>query len=171
MNAGTLHPNRFTNSRFPLASPPPMTFSPLRFPRWSLNACCRRLAFLVPVLLAAPFIVRSASAQGPASPSRPLATVIHGGARTILRERMTPERDEAYRAALEAAVRAGHAVLTAGGSSVDAVVAAVQVMEDSPLFNADVGAVLTGAGTAELDAAILDGSARAAGAVAGVRTC
>lgn len=99
-----------------------------------------------------------------------VAIAIHGGAGTIVRERMTPERDAAYRAALEQALRAGHAVLTAGGSAVDAVSAAVRVMEDSPLFNAGVGAVLTDAGTAELDAAIMDGATRAAGAVAGVRT-
>lgn len=120
----------------------------------------------VPVLRAQPAVSSSAS---PATPSR-VAIAIHGGAGTIVRERMTPERDAAYRAALEQALRAGHAVLTAGGSALDAVTAAVRVMEDSPLFNAGVGAVLTDAGTAELDAAIMDGSTRAAGAVAGVRT-
>lgn len=96
--------------------------------------------------------------------------VIHGGAGTILRENMTAEQDAAYRAALEAALRAGYEVLQAEGTSMDAIVAAIQQMEDSPLFNAGRGAVLTDAGTAELDASIMDGRTRAAGAVAGVTT-
>ncbi|MDX1454522.1 MAG: isoaspartyl peptidase/L-asparaginase [Gammaproteobacteria bacterium] len=100
---------------------------------------------------------------------RELALAIHGGAGTILRKDMTPERDAEYRAALNAALDAGWHVLDGGGSSLDAVEAAILVMEDSPLFNAGKGAVFTCAGTNELDAAIMDGRNRNAGAVTGVK--
>jgi L-asparaginase / beta-aspartyl-peptidase len=94
--------------------------------------------------------------------------VIHGGAGTIQRGSMTPEREREYHDALEEALRAGHAILAQGGSSLDAIVAAIHVMEDSPLFNAGRGAVFTAEGTNELDASIMYGPTRAAGAVAGV---
>lgn len=94
--------------------------------------------------------------------------VIHGGAGTIARETMTPEREAAYRTALESALRAGHAILADGGEALDAVVAAVLVLEDDSLFNAGKGAVFTNAGTHELDAAIMDGPTLRAGSVAGV---
>ena len=96
--------------------------------------------------------------------------VIHGGAGTISRDSMTPEREAEYRASLERALRAGHDVLAAGGPALDAVVAAVQVMEDDSLFNAGRGAVFTNDGRNELDAAIMDGPTLRAGAVAGVTT-
>ncbi len=96
--------------------------------------------------------------------------VIHGGAGTISRESMTEEREAAYRAALELSLQRGHAVLADGGSALDAVVAAVQVLEDDSLFNAGRGAVFTNDGRNELDAAIMDGSTLDAGAVAGVTT-
>jgi len=95
--------------------------------------------------------------------------VIHGGAGAIRRDQLTPEREAEYAAALTAALMAGHAVLERGGSSVDAVEAAINVMEDSPLFNAGKGAVITADGRIELDAAIMDGATLAAGAVAGLR--
>ena len=95
---------------------------------------------------------------------------IHGGAGTIERDRMTPAQDAAYRAALTKALEAGSAVLAGGGSALDAVQAAVELMEDDPLFNAGRGAVFTAAGRNELDAAVMDGSNRAAGAVAGLTT-
>jgi beta-aspartyl-peptidase (threonine type) len=94
--------------------------------------------------------------------------VIHGGAGTILRANMTPELEKQYREALELALTRGHAVLARGGTSVDAVEAAIRVMEDSPLFNAGKGAVFTHDGKNELDASIMRGSDKAAGAVAGV---
>ncbi|MCK7556157.1 isoaspartyl peptidase/L-asparaginase [Chitinophaga sedimenti] len=96
--------------------------------------------------------------------------VIHGGAGTILKSQMTPEREKAYIAALEQSLRAGYAVLSRGGTSLDAVEAAVRVMEDSPLFNAGKGAVFTNEGKNELDAAIMNGKTLEAGAVAGVTT-
>jgi beta-aspartyl-peptidase (threonine type) len=100
---------------------------------------------------------------------RPIAIVIHGGAGVIEPSRMTPEKAESYSTGLAAALDAGYAVLEKGGSSLDAVTAAVRLMEDDPQFNAGRGAVLNHEGFAELDAAIMDGGAGRAGAVAGVR--
>src|SRR4051795_13419424 len=94
--------------------------------------------------------------------------VMHGGAGTITRASMTPEKEKAYREALELALRTGHAVLAKGGTSVDAVEAAIRVLEDSPLFNAGKGAVFTHEGKNELDSSIMRGLDKAAGAVAGV---
>jgi beta-aspartyl-peptidase (threonine type) len=98
----------------------------------------------------------------------PWAIVIHGGAGTITRARMTPEADAEYRRVMQAVIDSGAAVLSAGGSALDAVERAIRMMEDSPLFNAGKGAVFTHEGRNELDAAVMDGSSLAAGAVAGV---
>lgn len=98
------------------------------------------------------------------------AMVIHGGAGTIRKADMSPEREKAYTAALQAALDAGETILKKGGSSEEAVIAAIKIMEDSPLFNAGVGAVFTHEGTNELDASLMRGKDLAAGAVAGVRT-
>jgi len=94
--------------------------------------------------------------------------VIHGGAGTITRASMTAESEKQYHEGLEASLRAGHAVLARGGTSLDAVEAAIRVMEDSPLFNAGKGAVFTHDGKNELDASIMDGKTKMAGSVAGV---
>ncbi|WP_206539561.1 isoaspartyl peptidase/L-asparaginase family protein [Aurantiacibacter gangjinensis] len=94
--------------------------------------------------------------------------VIHGGAGTIERDRMTPERDAEIRAALDNALDTGAAILAEGGSALDAVEATIRVLEDDPNFNAGRGAVFTAAGRNELDASIMDGRTRDAGAVAGV---
>lgn len=99
-----------------------------------------------------------------------IALVIHGGAGTILKENMTPEREAAYRETLAEALRGGFAVLEKGGYSLDAVVAAIRIMEDSELFNAGKGAVFTGQGKNELDASIMDGATGKAGAVGSVTT-
>ncbi|MEE4329662.1 MAG: isoaspartyl peptidase/L-asparaginase, partial [Wenzhouxiangella sp.] len=99
---------------------------------------------------------------------QPIAIEIHGGAGTIDRSQMTEAREKTIRAALEAAVQAGHAVLDSGGSSLDAVTAALKVLEDAPEFNAGRGAVLTHQGRVEMDASIMDGSNLNAGAVASV---
>ena len=96
--------------------------------------------------------------------------VIHGGAGTILRSQMTPESERAYTEALTKALQTGYDILNRGGTALDAVEATVKVMEDDPLFNAGKGAVFTNEGKNELDAAIMDGRTRAAGAVAGVTT-
>ena len=94
--------------------------------------------------------------------------VIHGGAGTIERSKMTPEKDAAIRAGLNKALEAGERVLAAGGSALDAVEVAVRLLEDDPNFNAGRGAVFTYEGTHELDASIMDGRSRAAGAVGAV---
>jgi beta-aspartyl-peptidase (threonine type) len=96
------------------------------------------------------------------------ALAIHGGAGTILRNKMTPEREAAYHAGLRRSLDAGRAVLASGGSALDAVSAAVVALEDEPLFNAGRGAVYTSAGKQEMDAAVMEGRDRSAGAVAGI---
>ncbi len=96
--------------------------------------------------------------------------VIHGGAGTITREKMSPEKEAEYRGKITEAITVGYEILEKGNSSLDAVEAVVRIMEDSPLFNAGKGAVFTNAGTNELDASIMDGSTLQAGAVAGVKT-
>ena len=96
--------------------------------------------------------------------------VIHGGAGVIERRTITPDKDAAIRAGLEVALAAGERVLAGGGSALDAVEAAVRALEDDEHFNAGRGSVFTWDGTHELDASIMDGSNRSAGAVAGVET-
>jgi beta-aspartyl-peptidase (threonine type) len=98
-----------------------------------------------------------------------IAIAIHGGAGVISRASMTPDNERAYRADLGRALDAGYEVLDKGGSSLDAIVVAVKILEDSPYFNAGKGAVFNHAGINELDAAIMDGATQKAGAVAGVR--
>jgi L-asparaginase / beta-aspartyl-peptidase len=104
----------------------------------------------------------------PAPAGTGFGMVIHGGAGTITRATMTAEMETQYRAALEQALQAGHRILEQGGTSLDAVEAAVRVLEDAPLFNAGRGAVFTSEGRNELDAAIMDGRTLQAGAIAGV---
>lgn len=104
----------------------------------------------------------------PSQAKAPIGIVIHGGAGTISRDSMTPAQEQAYHAMLTHAVNQGYSVLERGGSSLDAVTAAVTILEDSPLFNAGKGAVYTFDETHELDASIMDGKSRNAGAVAGV---
>jgi beta-aspartyl-peptidase (threonine type) len=101
--------------------------------------------------------------------ARTIALVIHGGAGTIERDQMTPEKEKEYRAGLEKSLAAGYEILQRGGSSLDAVEACIRVLEDDPHFNAGKGAVFNSAGVNELDAAIMDGKTLKAGAVAGVR--
>jgi beta-aspartyl-peptidase (threonine type) len=96
--------------------------------------------------------------------------VVHGGAGIIERSRIPPEQDRAFRAGLDRALAAGEAILSGGGRSIDAVEAAIRALEDDPNFNAGRGAVFTYDGRNELDAAIMDGRDRSAGAVTGVTT-
>ncbi len=98
----------------------------------------------------------------------PITIVIHGGAGALERGRYTPAEEEAYKAKLTEALNAGYAVLDEGRPALDAVEAAIVIMEDSPLFNAGKGAVFTYDGHNELDAAVMDGRNKGAGAVAGV---
>src|SRR5213082_4260142 len=97
-----------------------------------------------------------------------IALAVHGGAGTIERSKMTPEREREYRSGIENALRAGSTILRRGGAALDAVEATVRVLEDDPHFNAGKGSVFTSAGTNEMDAAIMDGKTLAAGAVAGI---
>jgi beta-aspartyl-peptidase (threonine type) len=120
----------------------------------------RRAALFAAVLLAA------CGAEPPPVPDWSLA--IHGGARNLAKGDFTDEQAAAVRADLAAALRAGAAVLEGGGTSLDAVEAAIVLMEDSPWFNAGRGAVFTHDGRNELDASIMDGATGQAGAVAGV---
>ena len=96
------------------------------------------------------------------------ALAIHGGAGTIRRARLTPERAEQYHAALREILRRGEVVLAQGGRAIDAVTEAVCALEDDPLFNAGRGAVFTSAGAQAMDAAVMDGRDRSAGAVASI---
>ncbi|KLI97562.1 asparaginase [Luteimonas sp. FCS-9] len=118
------------------------------------------------MVLAAP-AASSAHPSGEAAPSGPVLA-IHGGA-GVVRGNLSPEEEASARAALAQALRAGHALLREGRPALDAVVAAVTVLEDDPAFNAGRGAVFTHEGHNELDASLMDGATRAAGAVAGVR--
>lgn len=97
------------------------------------------------------------------------AVVVHGGAGVIERKTMTPEAEKDYRAGIEEAIQAAGKVLDSGGSSLDAVEAAIRLLEDNPLFNAGRGAVFAADGTNQLDAAIMDGKTMTAGAVADVQ--
>lgn len=126
---------------------------------------CKKISALLLTILS--FSVVSAMADTPEK--TPIAIAIHGGAGTIEKSQMTPEKERAYRAKLEEALNAGYAVLAKGGDSLDAVIAAINIMENSPLFNAGKGAVYTYEGEHELDASIMDGRNREAGAVAGVK--
>ena len=94
---------------------------------------------------------------------------VHGGAGALLRRDIGPARERAYRHALKTALDSGYAVLWGGGEALDAVMAAVRVLEDSPLFNAGRGSAVNADGICELDAAVMDGRTLAAGAVAGLQ--
>ena len=111
------------------------------------------------------FTVQAANAS-----DNPFAIAIHGGAGTISKSKMTPEKRAQYEAKLNEAVSTGYKLLEAGKTSQEAVIAAVQILENSPLFNAGKGAVYTFDGHHELDASIMDGKTLNAGAVAGVKT-
>ena len=96
------------------------------------------------------------------------AIAIHGGAGTILKSTMTPEKEKAYLDGLKNAIEAGETILKNGGSSIDAVEKAIRSLEDNPLFNAGKGAVFSNAGKNEMDASIMNGEDLSAGAVAGI---
>ncbi len=109
----------------------------------------------------------AAGAQAPAP--HHWSVVLHGGAGVIERSSMTPEAERHYRAGLNEAITAAGAVLDKGGSAVDAVQAAIELLEDNPLFNAGRGAVFAADGTNQMDAAVMDGATMKAGAVADVQ--
>jgi beta-aspartyl-peptidase (threonine type) len=103
-----------------------------------------------------------------AGEAAPVAIAIHAGAGTIEREKLSAQKDREIRAKLEQAIRSGHEVLLAGGSALTAVTTAINIMEDSPLFNAGKGAVFNSEGQNELDASIMDGATLNAGSIAAV---
>lgn len=119
-------------------------------------------------LLGGVAVVTALALGGGAQAAPKWSIVVHGGAGVIERKDLTPEQEKAYRAAMTTATEAGAAVLKRGGSALDAIEAAIRLMEDDPLFNAGRGAVFTAEGRNELDAAIMDGKTLNAGAVAGV---
>lgn len=94
--------------------------------------------------------------------------VIHGGAGTILKENLSDSLETAYRTKLKEAITVGHTILKNGGTAMEAVTKTINILEDSPLFNAGKGAVFTFEETNELDASVMDGATLNAGAVAGV---
>jgi len=108
--------------------------------------------------------------QKPVAQKPEYAIAIHGGAGAIRREDMTPEKEIAYRAALDSALTIGETILKNGGTALDAVEQTVTYLENNPLFNAGRGAVFTHEGKNELDASIMDGTTQKAGAVGGVTT-
>ena len=116
------------------------------------------------------FIFALFSASAAHAADGPVAIVIHGGAGALERGKYTDEEEAAFKAALTDALDAGYAVLESGGTALDAVTAAIVILEDSPHFNAGKGAVFTRDGRNELDASIMDGATKNAGAVAGVTT-
>lgn len=122
------------------------------------------------LLLFSLFIAGNVTAQSNQTLRQRYVLVIHGGAGTILKSQMSAEKEKMYTAALNNALEKGSAILSKGGSALDAVEAAVRVLEDDSLFNAGKGAVFTNDGRNELDASIMDGKTLAAGAIAGVTT-
>jgi L-asparaginase / beta-aspartyl-peptidase len=129
------------------------------------------MAFLqsLPVLFLLLVLIGCQGSEDPksAEPRPEYVLVIHGGAGAISREQMDPGLEEAYRTMLDSALNTGERILVAGGSALEAVTAAILIMEDSDLFNAGRGAVFTHEGRNELDASIMDGSDLRAGAVTG----
>src|SRR5271168_1342305 len=129
---------------------------------WSVGLGIASSAGMAQEVTAAP-LVRQA-------PPGKWAIVMHGGAGVIERSSMKPETEKLYRAGMDTAIHAAAAVLDKGGKPIDAVEAALEVLEDDPLFNAGRGAVFAADGTNQLDAAIMDGATMKAGAVADVMT-
>ena len=122
------------------------------------------------ILIATALAMTAPAAAQETSASPDWSFAIHGGAGTLQRDRMTAQQQADYRAALQVALDTGANVLKDGGTALDAVTAAITILEDDPKFNAGRGAVFTWDGTNELDAAIMDGNGRRAGAIAGVHT-
>jgi beta-aspartyl-peptidase (threonine type) len=121
-------------------------------------------------LMIAPYHWATAQSQTVEEPQKSWSLVLHGGAGTISRDRITKEKDAEIRAVLTKALDAGAAVLEKGGTATDAIIATIMILEDNPNFNAGKGAVFTWEGTNSLDSSIMDGATRNAGAAAGSST-
>jgi L-asparaginase / beta-aspartyl-peptidase len=103
------------------------------------------------------------------SGEQPIAIVLHGGAGAISKDQMSDSLEQAYMHILDSAITVGYNILNSGGLSIDAVLAVITILEDSPLFNAGRGAVFTHNEENELDASIMEGDTKNAGAIAGVK--
>lgn len=125
---------------------------------------------LLPVLFSFSIILTAINPAMSRDDNNNYVLAIHGGAGTLLKKDMSDEKEKAYTDVLKQSLIAGNTVLKNNGTSLDAVEAAIKVMEDSPLFNAGKGAVFTHEETNEMDASIMDGKTLKAGAVAGVKT-
>lgn len=135
------------------------TFSPLRPATWLLIIC-----------ISMQVRANTVHSADDSTRQEKYVLVIHGGAGTILKKNMTDQKEAAYKAGLEEALKTGYKAIQAGKSSLDAVEATIRVLEDNPLFNAGKGAVFTHDGRNEMDAAIMNGKTLEAGSVAGVST-
>lgn len=139
------------------------------FVNWteSKQTIMKRISLLVCVCLFV-FSCTKSPDKTPDVKTNEFAIVIHGGAGTILKKNMTPEKEKLYKETLAEAIKTGHEILKNGGTSLEAVEKTIHVMENSPIFNAGKGAVFTHDETNELDASIMDGKTLNAGAIAGV---
>jgi len=133
-----------------------------------MKTLCARI--LLSVVVAAVFGSSSCGPRGEVAKKPEITMVIHGGAGTISQDDMAPERERAYTEKLTEALQKGMEILQNHGTALDAVEAAIRILEDSPLFNAGKGAVFAANGRNELDASIMDGKTLKAGAVASVTT-
>lgn len=141
-----------------------------RLPLTPMKNALLSAAFAATFALIAQPALADGHTDGDTSEAPKWSIAIHGGAGTIARANMTSEKEAEYEAALQNALDAGAKILAEGGTAMDAIQAAIIPMEDSPLFNAGRGAVFTWEGRNELDASIMDGRDRSAGAVTGVTT-
>lgn len=132
------------------------------------HSCMRHLLFYaLPLVMA--FSACQSSPTPPSTPRPAYAIAIHGGAGTLGKANMTPEKEQAYRAALDSALTIGETLLRGGAPALDAVEQTIRYLEDCPLFNAGRGAVFTHEGKNELDASIMEGRTQKAGAIGGVQ--
>jgi len=139
------------------------------FPGRTLLTTAVAISIAVLLTLTCTCLVRAAPPNVQDTGGKMFAIAIHGGAGTLSRKDMSEAQEKDYRAGLDAALDAGYAVLARNGSSLDATIAAVRVLEDNPLFNAGRGAVLDRNGEAQLDASLMDGRTLGAGAVTGLK--
>ena len=139
------------------------------FPGRTLLTTAVAISIAVLLTLTCTCVVRAAPPGVQDTGGKMFAIAIHGGAGTLSRKDMSEAQEKDYRAGLDAALDAGYAVLARNGSSLDATIAAVRVLEDNPLFNAGRGAVLDRNGEAQLDASLMDGRTLGAGAVTGLK--
>jgi len=137
----------------------------------ALSHCMKSVVMTISVLvtLTCTRVVRAEESATSGSGGKMFAIAIHGGAGTLSRKEMSPAQEKEYIAGLGEALDAGYTVLSKGGTSLDASIAAVRVLEDNPLFNAGRGAVLDANGVAQLDASVMDGRTLGAGAVSGLQ--